>query len=473
MRLEELELRRRGRGLNFFEGHVMKPFFLIFLVFFAVSGAQAQVYDLPLDSLSEWTGKKSIRVVSNIDGLSADKEFLALLGRLNIKGFDVKFGGSGSSEEGLILEVLQISDRIAVSIKSTDSQKYLLSVLIDENDQSEVALREEVSSRSVLPLPEDFNPKMVEALSWSDREEDQLVFLSDSSLVLGVFDGNRIKRVDALASSLKNSKAIFLSVGQSDSDSNPEIAVVWGQDRDISGKGQYTKLYSQLFEVSEQELREETKKTENIALRFINNQLYTQRYELLQGDIGKPAFAFAEGGDVRGDSIVLSNAEKMIFSVFPVDNTTSIVVGEENLELRSPSRKPWPQLDLGKVSSPRLTKRLEEREITTSPDYAFSVNEEYLSIPRKVIVNNGTVLTYIRQRRSGFSGLAPASGADKLIRARWDNGGLDSGFTVFPIYELSSFIVDFSYVKNKGKSRLLILANQENSSQGANEIYIY
>ncbi len=233
MRLEELELRRRGRGLNFFEGHVMKPFFLIFLVFFAVSGAQAQVYDLPLDSLSEWTGKKSIRVVSNIDGLSADKEFLALLGRLNIKGFDVKFGGSGSSEEGLILEVLQISDKIAVSIKSTDSQKYLFSVLIDENDQSEVALREEVSSRSVLPLPEDFNPKMVEALSWSDREEDQLVFLSDSSLVLGVFDGNRIKRVDALASSLKNSKAIFLSVGQSDSDSNPEIAVVWGQDRDI------------------------------------------------------------------------------------------------------------------------------------------------------------------------------------------------------------------------------------------------
>ena len=148
-------------------------------------------------------------------------------------------------------------------------------------------------------------------------------------------------------------------------------------------------------------------------------------------------------------------------------------MGEENLELRSPSRKPWPQLDLGKVSSPRLIKRLEEREITTSPDYAFSVNEEYLSIPRKVIVNNGTVLTYIRQRRSGFSGLAPASGADKLIRARWDNGGLDSGFTVFPIYELSSFIVDFSYVKNKGKSRLLILANQENSSQGANEIYIY
>lgn len=160
-----------------------------------MSGAQAQVYDLPLDSLSEWTGKKSIRVVSNIDGLSADKEFLALLGRLNIKGFDVKFGGSGSSEEGLILEVLQISDKIAVSIKSTDSQKYLFSVLIDENDQSEVALREEVSSRSVLPLPEDFNPKMVEALSWSDREEDQLVFLSDSSLVLGVFDGNRIKEL--------------------------------------------------------------------------------------------------------------------------------------------------------------------------------------------------------------------------------------------------------------------------------------
>jgi hypothetical protein len=291
---------------------------------------------------------------------------------------------------------------------------------------------------------------MVEALSWSDREEDQLVFLSDSSLVLGVFDGKRIKIVDAPTSNLKDSKAIFLSVGQSDSDPNPEVAVVWGQDRDILGKGQYTKIYSQLFEVSERKLQEETKKSENIALRFINNRLYTQRCELLQGDIGKLAFAFGKGGDVRGDPIVLSNSEKMIFSVFPIDSTSSMVVSEENLELRNPSLKSWPRLDLGKVSSPRLIKRIEDREITTSPDYAFSINEEYLFIPRKVIVNNGSVLIYLRERRSGFSGLAPASGSDKLIRARWGNGDLDSGFTVLPMYELKSFIVDFSYVKYKG-----------------------
>lgn len=451
----------------------MKPFFVIFLVFFAVSGAQAQGYDLPLDSLSEWTGEKSIRVVSNIDGLNADTEFLALLGRLKIKGFDVKFGGSGSADEGLTLEVLQVSDKIAVSIKSTDSQRYLLSVLIDEGDQSGAELREEVNFRGVLPLPADFNPKMVEALPVSDREDGELVFLSDSTLVLGAFDGNRIKRVDTLTSNIKNSKAIFLSVGQSDSDPNPEIAVVWGQDRDISGKGQYTKIYSQLFEISEQKLQEETKKSENIALRFINNRLHTQRYELLQGDIGKVAFASRKGGDVRDDSIVLSNVEKMIFSVFPIDSTTSIVVNEENLEVRDPSWESWPRLDLGKVSSPRLTKRLEDREITTSPDYAFSVNEEHLSIPRKVVVNNGSVLTYLRKRRSGFSGLAPASGSDMLISARWDNGELESGFTVFPMYELSSFIIDFSYVKAKGESRLLILANEENGSQGASQIYIY
>ena len=132
-----------------------------------------------------------------------------------------------------------------------------------------------------------------------------------------------------------------------------------------------------------------------------------------------------------------------------------------------------PRLDLGKVSSPRLTKRLEDREITTSPDYAFSVNEEHLSIPRKVVVNNGSVLTYLRKRRSGFSGLAPASGSDMLIRARWDNSELESGFTVFPMYELSSFIIDFSYVKSKGESRLLILTNEEDDSQGASQIYIY
>lgn len=140
----------------------------------------------------------------------------------------------------------------------------------------------------------------------------------------------------------------------------------------------------------------------------------------------------------------------MIFSVFPIDSTSSMVVSEENLELRNPSLKSWPRLDLGKVSSPRLIKRIEDLEITKSPDYAFSINEEYLFIPRKVIVNNGSVLIYLRERRSGFSGLAPASGSDKLIRARWGNGDLDSGFTVLPMYELTSFIVDFSYIEYKG-----------------------
>ena len=86
----------------------MKPFFVIFLIFFAASNARAQGYDVPLDSLSEWTGEKSIRVVSNIEGLNTDKEFLALLGRLTVKGFDVKFGSSGPIDEGLTLEVLQI-----------------------------------------------------------------------------------------------------------------------------------------------------------------------------------------------------------------------------------------------------------------------------------------------------------------------------------------------------------------------------
>jgi len=451
----------------------MKRFLAILVCLFAVLDAQAQGYDLPLDSLSEWTGEKSVRVVSNIDGLNADTEFLALLGRLKIKGFDVTFGGSESADEGLILEVLQVSDKIAVSIKSTDSQRYLLSVLIDEDYQREAEVREEVNFRGVLPLPADFNPKMVEALPVSDRENGELVFLSDSTLVLGVFDGNRIKRVDALTSNIKNSKAIFLSVGQSDSDPNPEIAVVWGQDRDISGKGQYTKIYSQLFEISGQKLHEETKKSENIALRFIDNRLHTQRYELLQGDIGKLAFASRKGSDVREDSIVLSNAKEMIFSIFPIDTTTSIVVNEESLELRGPSWESGSRLDLGKVSSPRLTKRLEDREITTSPDYTFSVNEEHLSIPRKVVINKGSVLTYLRKRRLGFSGLTPASGSDILIRARWDNGDPGSGFTVFPVYELSLFIIDFSYVKAKGESRLLILANEKDGNQGASQIYVY
>ena len=43
---------------------------LAFLVFlFVLPNALAEGYDLPLDSLSEWTGKKAISVVSNVPDL--------------------------------------------------------------------------------------------------------------------------------------------------------------------------------------------------------------------------------------------------------------------------------------------------------------------------------------------------------------------------------------------------------------------
>ena len=451
----------------------MKPFFVIFLIFSAASNAQAQGYDVPLDSLSEWTGKKSIRVVSNIEDLNTDKEFLALLGRLTVNGFDVKFGSSGPIDEGLTLEVLQVRDKTALSIKSTDSQKYFLSVLIDKANQDGGEIRAEAYTPSILPLPEDFSPKMVEALPRPSQKDSQLVFLSDSALVLGLFDGGRVKRIDELTSGIKNSKAIFLSVGQSDSDPNPEVAVVWGQDRDISGKGQYTKIFSQLFEISGQTLQEESEKAENVALRFINNQLHTQRYELLQGDIGKIAVTSGKQTNARNDSVVPADAGNMIFSYFPIDNATSIIVNEANLELRNSSWKSSPQLGLGKVSSPRLTKRLKDRKIITSPDYAFSVNEEHLSIPRKAVVNNGSVVTYLRKRRPGLSGLTSASGPDSLIKASWDSDTPESGFSISPMHEISSFIIDFSYVKNRGAFRLLVLTNEESDNQGARKIYIY
>ena len=81
---------------------------LAFVVFlFVLPNALAEGYDLALDSLSEWTGNKTIRVVSNVPDLDKNTEFLALLGRLSVRGFDVNFGRSGFSDEGLVLEVLE------------------------------------------------------------------------------------------------------------------------------------------------------------------------------------------------------------------------------------------------------------------------------------------------------------------------------------------------------------------------------
>ena len=447
---------------------------LAFVVFlFVLPNALAEGYDLALDSLSEWTGNKTIRVVSNVPDLDKNTEFLALLGRLSVRGFDVDFGRSGFSDEGLVLEVLEVKDKGAVSIKSADSRTYLLSTFVDQVEQATSITDFSTSPQRILPLPAGFNPERVEALPVSARTDSRLVFLSDAALALGSLRGGNIQVIDKLQSNIKNSKAIYLSIGQSDSDPNPEIAVVWGQDRDISGKGQYTKIYSQLLEVSGEELREETGKTENVAIRFINNQLHVQRYELLDGDIGKLMAASAKGAEIRADEESLSLSDGKIFSVFPIDDSARISVAESYLELQSPGWKPFPRLELGKVSSPRVAMRLAEREIITTPDYAYSVNEQYLSIPRKVLVEEGRIITFLRKRHGAFAGLTSASGSDVMASVSWDRSSPGAGFSMTPIREIDSFVIDFSYLRIGNESILVVLANEESDSQGASHIYLY
>jgi len=447
---------------------------LAFLVFlFVLPNALAEGYDLPLDSLSELTGKKAISVVSNVPDLDKDTEFLALLGRLSVRGFDVNFGRSGFSDEGLVLEVLEVNDKIAISIKSADSQKYLLSTFVDQAQQATSVTDFSTSPQRILPLPAGFNPERVEALPGSARADSRLIFLSNATLALGSLKDGNIQVIDKLQSDIKNSKAIYLSIGQSDSDPNPEIAVVWGQDRDISGKGQYTKIYSQLFEVSGEELREETEKTENVAIRFINNQLHVQRYELLAGDIGKLMVASVKGSGIGAGEESSSLSDREIFSVFPIDDATRVSVAESYLELQSPGGKPFPRLELGRVSLPRVAMPLKEREIVTTPDYAYSVNEQYLSIPRKVMAEEGEVITFLRKRRGAFAGLTSASGSDVMVSASWDRSSPGAGFSITPIREINSFVIDFSYVITGDESILVVLANEESDSQGASHIYIY
>lgn len=448
---------------------------LVFVAFLlTLPNAFAESYNLPLDSLSEWTGKKTINVVSNVPDLDEDSEFLALLGRLSVKGFDVNFDHSGFSDEGLVLEVLEVQDKLAISIKSVDSQIYLFSTLVDRAGHATSITDTDTFPQRILPLPLDFKPKRVAALSMSAREDGRLVFLSDAKLVLGSLKADNIHIIDELQSNIKDSKAIYLSIGQSDSDPNLEVAVVWGQDRDISGKGQYTKIYSQLFEISEKGLGEESERKEDVAIRFIDNELYAQRYELLNGDIGKLMAASLKSGRISVSEEVSSlPADREIFSIFPVSDSEWINVAESYLELQTSGRDSVARLELGKVSSPKVAKRLMDRKIISSPDYAYSVNEKYLSIPRQVVVEGRKIITFMRKRRSAFAGLSSASGSDVIVSASWDSNSPSTGFSITPIREVDSFLIDFSRVKIGDKSALVVLANEENGSQGASHIYIY
>ena len=166
-------------------------------------------------------------------------------------------------------------------------------------------------------------------------------------------------------------------------------------------------------------------------------------------------------------------ADREIFSIFPVSDSEWINVAESYLELQTSGRDSVARLELGKVSSPKVAKRLMDRKIISSPDYAYSVNEKYLSIPRQVVVEGRKIITFMRKRRSAFAGLSSASGSDVIVSASWDSNSPSTGFSITPIREVDSFLIDFSRVKIGDKSALVVLANEENGSQGASHIYIY
>ena len=114
-----------------------------------------------------------------------------------------------------------------------------------------------------------------------------------------------------------------------------------------------------------------------------------------------------------------------------------------------------------------------DRKIISSPDYAYSVNEKYLAIPRQVVVEGRKIITFMRKRRSAFAGLSSASGSDVIVSASWENSSPSTGFSITPIREVDSFLIDFTRVRIGDKSAFVALTNEEDGSQGASHIYIY
>lgn len=96
-----------------------------FLFLLLASGVLSRSNDISLDSLATWNGEKTIRVVSRVPDLVDETEFLALLGRLSMRGYDVKFVGAEYSGEGLVLEASETGGEVIISIKAPGSPKLL------------------------------------------------------------------------------------------------------------------------------------------------------------------------------------------------------------------------------------------------------------------------------------------------------------------------------------------------------------
>ncbi len=444
-----------------------------FLFLLLASGVLSRSNDISLDSLATWNGEKTIRVVSRVPDLVDETEFLALLGRLSMRGYDVKFVGAEYSGEGLVLEASETGGEVIISIKAPGSPKALVTGYIERATKSRTVDDFQAFTRKTLVLPADLHPQKVEALSVSGSGNGaEILFLSDSSLSSGRMGDDGLSIIDQARSGIEESKAIYLSVGQADKDPNIEIAVVWGQDRDISGKGRYTKFYSRLFEWSGQRLRGEGSDIEDLVLRFIDGRLYGQRREPLSGTDGDLMLVSLDDGKLQFAEESESFSGRNIFSFVPVRASDMIHVDEGSLEWHTSTVDDHLRLELGAVSYPVVFVQSDEREIITTPEPAFSINEDQRPVPRKVVTEEGEGITFLRKRRTGFAALSSAKGTDVLIGFNRESEALSSIMSVRTVWEVDAFIIDFFHFESGGRPVFGVLTNEETDSEGATSLEV-
>lgn len=434
--------------------------------------AQASGWESIWQRLESWEGPRHVAVRTNLEQPYANDAYRRLVNGLTERGFTVipKTGGEADPDrEGLIVELLETGTGLVVALSraSRAADHALLAV------QPVIPAEPTGPATPARHIALQGEPKRVAALTSSGDRVLDLVLLHDDRLEWVSVEGQRVVTRARFASHVKGSRALYVDAGNVDADPREEIAVVWGQDWDVTGKGTRTRLSGRMLEVGDGGVSAEGPPLE-AYLQTTNGQVLAQRRRDFKAYTGRVLQLTKDANGFALGSAAPVRDEGWLYELIALrDGVVAAWTGTDRLALHAPNAsrgQEWIVDQLGKVLHPAVAVRLRERQVVTTPDPSSSVNEKYIPLPRRLIVqDDSTLYTIERGRSSRLSGVLESSGQDRVVRLILTPQGLRRE-QPFPAVE--RYILDFALVSRSRNSAVVLLTNEKPDGSGQASLVI-
>ncbi len=446
---------------------------------FAWEGAAAAGLESVWPKLEAWDGVRAVTLSTNLENPYAEEMYRQFVNGMTERGFSVvPLSDAQKQNEGLVAELLETKTGIVLAISKASDHTLLLVESVSSYRTEGDSAQRQTARASANNAPTKPNtrtiklaghPQQIAALPVTADTGLNLALLYDDRLEWVAVEGDKALTRAQFPSGIKASRSLYVGSGELDGDPGHEIAVVWGQDRDIVGKGTYTRLFAQMVETRERELQSESPLMDNVYIRVVNDRVLAQKSQQNEAFSG-PVLSMTT--DV--DRFDLNGVEPgwegyWLYEITPMtDGSVAAWSQPGELSLFSPGETAGPSIgELGSVMHPAVAVRLSERRmVSADPAPASSVNETFEPLPRRVIVRQSELYTIERGRKSRLAGLLEPSGQDRIVRMR-RSAASEGIVKEEPFVAQDQYILDFTIESHpNGEASVVMLTNKKSDGSG-------